>query len=391
MRPLPIGIEEDLQIVDRDSRELMEFATPVPDQGCLLLLNPVDSHVLLPRVPVGDRVFGDLAAVRLAAKRSRTKAIEWAEERNRRVLVAGTHPFSRWQGWSVPVAEPSRAGATGMALHQLTFGLRIHVVVEEPDLRVGLMNQLRAYVPHLLCLSASSPYWKGRDTGVQSWRALVEAREPRTGLPEAFASAREYEDLARDFERMDCIADSTGFRWDIRPRPELSTLELRCCDGQGRLEDAIGLAALVQSLCATLIDRWRGGWIPGDQRRELLEENRWLAIHGGLGGSLLDPQRGRRATGRLLVEELLEFVEDAATSLGTRRELDAIRRMLDSGVSADRQRQVQRESGSLEAVVDALVEETRAGCEPARDESRKQGRLEPPPARSIGMEGVIEW
>jgi glutamate---cysteine ligase / carboxylate-amine ligase len=279
------------------------------------------------------------------------------------IASAGTHPFSRWEHQDVTEAERYRELMTEMrwvAEREVIFGLHVHIGMGNPDAAIAVANGLRTWLPELLALSANSPFWLGRDTGLASTRTKIFETFPRSGLPPAFASFEEFELLVERGIRTGSFPDYTYIWWDLRPHPKLGTIEVRILDAQTRLESVAGLVALVQCLAATLADDFERGKRPAAQPVTLISENKWRAARDGLNGKLIDLEHDEERPAREAVLALVERAEAAAARLGCREELDEVERLVDRGTGADEQRQVYEETGSLLAVAHSLAETTSA-------------------------------
>jgi carboxylate-amine ligase len=247
----------------------------------------------------------------------------------------------------------------------LICGCHVHVGIEDDDLRIDLMTQAAYFLPHLLALSCSSPFWGGEDTGLASYRLTIFDALPRTGLPDNLTSFGEYRRLVDQLVLAGCIEDATKIWWDIRPSAKFPTLEQRVTDVCSRVEDAACIAAVFQSLMAFLFrlrtrnQRWR------IYPATLIRENRWRAQRYGTKGQLVDHGRSVLAPFADLIEELIDLVGADAEALGCRSEVLHARRIAREGTSADRQRAVYEGAladgaeprQALSAVVDALIGE----------------------------------
>jgi carboxylate-amine ligase len=248
-----------------------------------------------------------------------------------------------------------------VAERELIFGLHVHVGLESAQQAIAVANGLRTWLPELLALSANSPFWQGRDTGLASTRVKLFDAFPRSGLPPAFASFEEFELLIERGVRTHSFEDYTFIWWDLRPHPKLGTIEVRICDGQTRLESVAGLVALIQSLAATLAERYESEGAPAIQPRTLVEENKWRAARYGLDAELIDLSRDEVRPARTAALELVELALPAARRLGCEHELGEVERLCDRGSGADEQRAAYLEQGSLLAVAQWLATQTVAG------------------------------
>jgi glutamate---cysteine ligase / carboxylate-amine ligase len=224
------------------------------------------------------------------------------------------------------------------------------------------MNQMSYFVPHILTLSTSSPFWLSRNTGLKSYRSIVFEDLPRTGQPEYFDSAQEYERYVQTLIKTGCIEEATKIWWDIRPHPKFPTLEFRMCDCVTKVDEVIAIAALIQAIVAKLIQLRHHNQSWRLYRRGFIAENKWRAIKDGVDGKLIDFGKTEEVPLRLLMNELLELIDDVVDPLGTRREIEYVRTMLKEGTSADRQLRKFRETGDFKQVIDMLAEETVRGC-----------------------------
>jgi carboxylate-amine ligase len=224
------------------------------------------------------------------------------------------------------------------------------------------MNQASYFMPHILALSTSSPFWLGRNTGLKSYRSVIFEDLPRTGIPEYFDSSVDYERYIQTLVKTRCIDEATKIWWDIRPHPKFPTLEFRVCDCTTKIDEVIAIAALIQSIVAKLFKLRQQNRTWRIYRRGLVEENKWRALKDGIDGKLIDFGKQEEVPFRFLVEELLEIVDDVVDELGSRQEVEYVRTILKDGASADRQLRTYTETGSLQAVVDRLAAETIMGC-----------------------------
>jgi carboxylate-amine ligase len=362
---LTIGIEEEYQIIDPETGKLTSFITEFLDKGAVLFREQVKPEFLQSQIEIGSHVCRNIKEARQEVTRLRSIVSNIAQKSNRRIVAAGTHPFSRWQDQVITDRERYKGLADDMkivAQRLLIFGMHIHIGIPDPDLRIDVMNQMTYFVPHIFALSTSSPFWMGRNTGLKSYRTVVFEDLPRTGLPEYFASYQEYDSYVETLSTTGCIENATKIWWDMRPHPKFPTLEFRMCDCVTKIDEVIAIAALVQALVAKLIHLRKNNQSWRIYRRGLIAENKWRATKNGVEGKLIDFGKKEEVPLRLLMEELLEIIDDTVDRLGTRQEVEYIRTILKEGTSADRQLQKYHETGDLKAVVDMLAEETIIGC-----------------------------
>ncbi|TVQ97873.1 MAG: carboxylate-amine ligase [Deltaproteobacteria bacterium] len=360
-----LGIEEEYQIIDPVTRELRSGIDDLMgernDDDEVTL--QVELHKSVVEVATG--ICADIQQARQEVLANRRRAARIAERVGLRIAAAATHPIARWQDQDLsigPTYDRLVNDLQDVARANLIFGLHVHVGIPDRDEAIAIFNSARYFLPHVLALSTSSPFFEGRRSGLKSMRSLIFERLPRTGIPERFSSYREFETFVALLVKTGCIDSGKRIWWDLRPHPSFSTLEFRVCDLPTRADDVIAIAALLQALVARLARVHRGNMAWNDHRSALLRENKWRALRYGLEGHLIDFGRQSEVPFADLVEELLELVDDVVDELGTRAEMDHIRRIVAEGTSADHQLRIFEESGgNLEAVVDWLIEETMVG------------------------------
>ncbi len=360
-----IGIEEEYQIIDPDTRELTSYIQEFLEYGKVVLRDQVRPEFMQSQIEVGSQVCRNIKEVRQEVIRLRRMVNEIAQSHGRRIVAAGTHPFSRWLEQEITARDRYYGLAKDMgdvARRLLIFGMHVHIGIEDPELRIDIMNQVRYFLPHILALSTSSPFWQGRDTHLKSYRSVIFEDLPRTGIPGYFSSYADYNRYLQTLVKTRCIEDATKIWWDVRPHSKFPTLEFRICDCCTKVDETIAIAALFQALVAKLVQLRRVNQTWRLYRPELIAENKWRAIRDGIDGKLIDFGVEQEVPLRFLMNELLELVDDVVDELGTRQEVEYIRTILDEGASADRQLRVYRKTGDLKAVVDMLVEETIEGC-----------------------------
>jgi carboxylate-amine ligase len=243
----------------------------------------------------------------------------------------------------------------------LVFGMHIHIGIEDHALLIDVMNQFRYILPHLLALSTSSPFWHGRDTGLKSYRSVVFESLPRTGIPLHFGSYADYRHYVDVLLSTHSIDEPTHIWWDVRPSEKFPTLEIRIPDMCTRVDETLCLVALVQAIIAKLVRLRQANQSWRVYRKSLLDENKWRAVRYGIHGKLIDLGRAMETPYVDLMAEILVWIDDVVDELGSRAEVEYVNHILSRGASADRQLEVYRRAGSFEAVVDHVVEETKAG------------------------------
>jgi carboxylate-amine ligase len=361
-----VGVEEEFQIVDPTTWELRSHVSELLASSAPAFGDQVKREMHQSIVEVGTKICSSIGELAEEIIKNRRDLADAAERVGLRVAAAGTHPFSNWMDQVISPGERYEnivEELQQLARSLLIFGLHVHVAVPDRSAMIDLMNEARYFLPHLLALSTSSPFWMGRDTGLKSFRTTVFRRFPRTGIPEQFGSWSEYEEYVNLLVELHCIDNAKKIWWDLRPHPTFGTLEFRVCDVPTAPRASIAIAALAQAIVVKLY-RLRARNL-GFRRypRALIEENKWRASRWGLDGKLIDFGKRKEVPMRELAVELLEFIDDVVDELGSRREVEYVRKILSDGTSAERQVQVFRETGDLRAVVQALVEETRESVE----------------------------
>jgi glutamate---cysteine ligase / carboxylate-amine ligase len=363
-----VGIEEEFQIVDPETRDLRSSVTEILAQGSELLKEQIQKEMFQAMIEVGTEICDDVEQARSEVIRLRRAVGELVEAAGGRLVASGTHPFGDWQ--NMDITDDERYSSLTEQLQDIArsiavYGLHVHVGVDDRDHSIELMNEARYFLPHILALSVNSPFWEGRNTGIKSYRSVIWGRMPRSGIPDSFRSWDDYRAFVDMLIATHSIDEPKKIWWDIRPHPKFSTLEFRVCDMPTRVEETVALAALFQAVVAKLSrlrSRNLGFRI---YQRSLIAENRWRAMRFGIDGKLIDFGKGLEVPMRELGEELLDFVDDVVDELGSRRAMETVHHILRNGTGADRQLAVYEQTNDLRAVVDFLANETMRGVLPA--------------------------
>lgn len=368
-----IGVEEEYLLVDKETRGLVvDPPATLMEEAQELCGNQVTAELLRSQIEVGTKVCNSVQEVREDLAHLRRSVIEVTARHGLAPIAASTHPFSEWA--EQKHTEKDRYSALthemqGAARRLVICGMHVHVGIDDDELRIDLMNQMSYFLPHLLALSCSSPFWRGRDTGLKSYRLTIFDALPRTGLPERFASFAEYERHVKILADAGLIDDSTRIWWDLRPSGRFPTLETRIMDVCTRLDDTVSLAALLACMFRMLYrlrtrnQRWRL-YTP-----MLIRENRWRAMRYSFDEGLIDLAKGRVVSFDELLDELCSLISEDARALGCEKEVAGVRDILTRGTSAHRQLkdyELERASGasvedSLKSVVDTLIMDTAEG------------------------------
>ena len=360
---LTIGIEEEFQIVDGQGQLKSHIETLLAAAGGRFG-DQLKREMMQSVVEAGTKICADVSEARDEIATLRGSIAALLRPAGLRIASAGTHPFSHWQDQEVTEAERYKIleeELQDVIRELLIFGLHVHVGIPDPELRIEVMNEARYFLPHLLAISTSSPFWLTRITGLKSYRQIIWQRFPRTGIPPEFSSYDEYENFVELLVKTKCIDDGRKIWWDLRPHATFPTIEFRVCDAATRVDETLCIAALIQAICAKLLVlRARN---QGFRRYapSLIQENKWRAVRGGMDAKLIDFGKQTEVPMRELAVELLEFVDDVVDALGSRREVEYLQTIIREGTSADRQLRAFAASGHLHAVVDHIAEETIAG------------------------------
>jgi len=357
--PFSLGVEEEFQLLNAESFDLTSrFDEVLAASGDHPQIKP---ELLQSTAEAVTEPARTVAEAMEQARDLRRRVRDAAGELGVRFASAGTHPFSRYEHQDV--TEQARyqeliEAMRWVAERELIFGLHVHVGLATAQQAIAAANALRTWLPELLALSANSPFWHGRDTGLASTRSKVFDTFPRSGLPPAFSSFEEFELLVERGVKTSSFADYTYIWWDLRPHPKLGTLEVRVCDGQTRIGTVAAIAALVQSLVATLAETDDCATKFPTQPVTLIAENKWRAARYGLDTDLVDLEHDTERPARDALRALVELAEPAARRLGCVEELAEVERILERGTGADEQRRVHEETGSLLAVTQWLAEQS---------------------------------
>jgi carboxylate-amine ligase len=362
-----IGIEEEYQIIDPKTRELKSYITQILEQGQLIFGDGLKPELHQSMLEIVTPVCNDITEARSQLTHLRREIIQLASKNNLSILAAGAHPFSNWQTQDITPFERYLGVKKDMqvlAEQLLIFGTHIHIGIEDRDFMIEAMNVMRTFLPLLLCLSTSSPFWLGRDTGLKSYRSIIFRSLPRTGIPRTLRSWGEYKYIVEGLVKVKCIPDGTKIWWDIRPNWNYPTLEIRICDAPTYIDTTLCIAAIIQALIYKL---WKMRHEATGFRvypTTLIDENKWRAVRYGLEGNLIDLGKMEERPAREMICELIEkHIDDVLDELGSRKEVEFAYKILEVGSSADRQLAVYKNTGDFKTVVDQLINETAKGTE----------------------------
>ncbi len=368
-----IGVEEEYLLVDKETRALIIDPPKSLIGECQELCGEqVTTELMRSQIEIGTKVCNNVQEAREDLVRLRQIVIDVAGRHGLAPIAASTHPFSRWtEQKHTPMEryDSLTAEMQGAAHRLMICGMHVHVGINDDSLRIDLMNQLSYFLPHLLALSCSSPFWEGRDTGLKSYRLTVFDVLPRTGLPERFQSFAEYQRHVDILINAGMLEDSTKIWWDVRPSARYPTLETRIMDVCTRVDDAIALVAILVCILRMLYrlrlenKRWRI-YTP-----MLIYENRWRAMRYSFDEGLIDFAKGELVPFEQLLLDILNMTEEDARALGCESEIAHVHEILSRGTSAHRQLKTyelamaagKNEEDALKAVVDTLISDTAEG------------------------------
>jgi carboxylate-amine ligase len=361
--PYTLGVEEELMIVDQKSMDLVpaieEMIVAVPQET----LGQVKPELIQSVLEIATDVCRNVGEAAGQLEDLRRRVRETAEAKGLTIGSAATHPFAHWEDQRIVKRERYREIVDMLgfvARQELLFGLHVHVGIDDPDKAIHVANGMRVHIPILLALSTNSPFWRGRPTGLKSSRTPIFRLLPRVGIPPRFDGWMEYCERLRFMVAAGAVPDYTFLWWDVRPHPNLGTVELRSCDAQTRLEHTIALTALVQAMVKELAEHFEAGYELTPFPAELLDENKWLAARYGIQGDLIDLPRSDRIPAAELARRLVERLQPHARELGSEREFEVLGDLIEHGSGADRQLAEYRANRDMVALVRAIVEATAA-------------------------------
>ena len=357
-----LGVEVELQLLDPETRNLVSGASRIIEHEA------GDAHIkpelIESTIELNTAVCRDVAAVRRDLEQRIGRLLAVCDELGYEVASAGTHPFAEWSEQRVTSEDRYTMlvdRCQWPARRLMIFGLHVHVGIESGEKAIAVFNALSNYLPHLLALSASSPFFNGLDTGLTSCRVKVFESLPTAGLPYRLLNWGEFQRLMTTLVNAKAIESIREVWWDVRPHPEFGTVEVRICDGLPTLDDIVAMTALIQALVVWLGDQYDEGTFVPLQRYWIVRENKWRAARWALDAELIVDEDGRLARLGDEIERLLDTLEPVAARLGSRADLARIHTIMREGPSYLRQRRLYEETGRFTAVVDSLVREFRSG------------------------------
>jgi glutamate---cysteine ligase / carboxylate-amine ligase len=361
-----LGIEEEFQMVDCQTGHLSPQILTVLEKGASLFGDKIKPEMVQSAVEIVTDVCPDITVARLELQNLRKMLLQLLQEEGLTIISAGTHPQASW------LDQPSTPNDRYIELEEelqdvvrsvLIFGLHVHVGVENHEIAIALMNQLRTWIPHLLAISTNSPFWEGRLTGIKSYRSVIWRPLPRSGVSEPYISWGEFASYVQSLVEAGIIDNGKKIWWDVRPHAFFPTVEFRVCDMPATIEDTLAIAALCQALVAKLSWLYKRGMATLVLPRYHIDENKWRAMRYGLDAEIIDFVQNRRLSMRAAIGELLEFIDDVLDDLGSHTEIQYLRALLEdsSGTGADRQIAIYEQTGSVDAVTRYLMQQTLKG------------------------------
>jgi len=359
-----LGVEEEYMVMDPETRELKSHQQKIVSEGQKVIKDKVKAEMHQAVVEVGTDICANIDEAYKDVSTLRKTISGIAQDLGFWMGAAGTHPFSHWE--SQLITDHVRYNEIVNELQEaarsnLIFGLHVHVGMVNREMANHIANSTRYFLPHIYALSTNSPFWEGRSTGYKSFRTKVFDKFPRTGIPEYFDTIEAYDNYVRLLVKTNCIDNAKKIWWDLRVHPFFNTVEFRICDVPMTVQETIAIAALFQAICAKIYKLRSQNLNFIMYPRPLINENKWRAGRYGIDGRLIDFVKEEEVNTRVLIYELLDFVDDVVDHLGSRHAINYVPKMMEEGTGADRQLKVYRETNSLINVVDYIHSQFLAG------------------------------
>jgi glutamate---cysteine ligase / carboxylate-amine ligase len=364
MEKFTLGVEEEYMVVDPHTRELTSHDQKIVELASHITKDSVKAEMHQAVVEVGTGICKDVGQAYEEIRELRKVVSQIAGSLNLRIGAAGTHPFSHWSKQLItpnPRYDEIVQEMQEAARSNLIFGLHVHVGLTDKNMAIHIQNTVRYFLPHVYALSCNSPFWEGRNTGFKSFRTKVFDKFPRTGIPDHFNGWDDFKNYVNLLIKTNCIDNAKKIWWDVRVHPFFDTIEFRICDVPMRIEETIAITAVFQALVVKLYKLRLQNMSFIMYTRALINENKWRASRYGLDGRMIDFGKQIELDTRVLILELLDFIDDVVDELGSRNAINYIHTILEKGTGADRQLAVFQETGSLESVVDYILNETVQG------------------------------
>lgn len=362
MHKFTIGVEEEYQIIDAETRDLVSHVSKIIEGGKTLLSENLKHEMHESVVEMETGICQNVKQAREELTNLRRHLVKVAHEQGLRVSGGGTHPFSHWK--NNVITKDARYDKLvndmgDVARSNLIFGLHVHIGIPDREEGIRIQNVMRYFLPHIYALSTNSPFWVGRLTGFKSYRQEVFAKFPRTGIPSYFSSVAEFDAYVNLMIKTGTIDNAKKIWWDLRVHPFYPTIEFRICDMPLTIDETVCLAAIMQCLVAKIYKMHQQNISFRSYRRLMITENKWRASKDGIHANLIDFGKEASVPYSDLLDELLLFIDDVVDELDCREEVEFAKEILKMGTGADRQLKVFEESGGdLKAVVDYMIFET---------------------------------
>jgi carboxylate-amine ligase len=352
-----IGVEEEYMVMDPVTRELKSHEQKIVTEGQKIIKDKVKAEMHQAVVEVGTDICQNIEEAYKDVFLLRQTISKVAGDLGLWMGGAGTHPFSHWE--SQLITDHARYAEIVNEMQEaarsnLIFGLHVHVGMPSKEMAVHIANSARYFLPHVFALSTNSPFWEGRKTGFKSFRTKVFDKFPRTGIPDYFDSYGAYESYVNILIKTNCIDNAKKIWWDLRVHPFFGTVEFRICDVPMTVDETIAITALFQCICVKLFKLKSQNLNFIIYPRALVNENKWRASRYGIDGRMIDFGKEEEVNTRVLIYELLDFVDDVADEIGARGGLNLVQKILDKGTGADRQLEVFEGTKNLVSVADYI-------------------------------------
>lgn len=352
-----LGVEEEYMVIDPVTRELKSHEQQIVTEGHKVIKDKVKAEMHQAVVEVGTDICRNVEDAYHDVMTLRQTISQIAGDLGYWLGAAGTHPFSHWQ--SQLITDHARYSQIVNELQEaarsnLIFGLHVHVGMEDRKMALHIANSARYFLPHVYALSVNSPFWEGRLTGYKSFRSKIFDKFPRTGIPDHFQSIEAYDNYVNLLIKTNCIDNAKKIWYDLRVHPFFNTVEFRICDVPLTVDETIAITAIFQAICVKLYKLRTQNMNFISYHRALINENKWRASRYGIDGALIDFGKETEVNTRVLLLELLDFVDDVVDHLGSRHAISYIHKILEHGTGADRQLEVYNNTNSLVSVVDYI-------------------------------------
>lgn len=353
-----IGVEEEYMVLDPETRELKSHEQKIVLEGQKIFKDKVKAEMHQAVVEVGTDICADVDEAFADVSNMRKNISNIAGNMGLKIGASGTHPFSHWE--KQLITEHIRYNEIINELQEaarsnLIFGLHVHVGMESRELAIHIANTARYFLPHVFALSTNSPFWEGRDTGYKSFRTKVFEKFPRTGIPDFFNSIEDYDNYVKLLIKTNCIDNAKKIWWDLRVHPFFNTVEFRICDIPMTVNETIAIAGIFQAICAKLYKLRMQNLNFMIYSRALINENKFRASRYGLDGKMIDFGKETEVNTRILIYELLDFIDDVIPHLGSQHAIAHVHNMMETGTGADRQIKALKENHNMADVVDYIT------------------------------------